>query len=293
MYVMSPWDSGSGTEDTLRPRPGAALIVAGFRRPDEEAMSEVVPAAQRIVDRNSWPPVRAHMGGVAAIATALQRNALDATQKAELLVAPILLIVLLLVFRSPVAAAVPLLIGAATVLAGRGLLVLTTFAMPVNALAVAIASMMGLALGVDYALLMVSRFRQEREAGADLDAAIGIAARAAGRTIVFAGVTLAIAMIAAAFVAPGDLLASVAAGVCVSALLSVLLAISLMPALIQFGAGLTFAVVLDATAIRLVLLPAIMRALGPRAWRLPGWLDRHLPNIDHDVSAAAPPHSPR
>lgn len=233
VYVMSPWDSGSGAEDSLRPRPGAALIVAGFRRPDEEAMSEVVPAAQRIVDRNARPPVRAHMGGVAAIATALQRNALDATQKAELLVAPILLLVLLLVFRSPVAAAVPLLIGAATVLAGRGLLVLTTFAMPVNALAVAIASMMGLALGVDYALLMVSRFRQEREAGADLDSAIGTAARAAGRTIVFAGVTLAVAMVAAAFVAPGDLLASVAAGVCVSALLSVLLAVSLMPALIR------------------------------------------------------------
>jgi hypothetical protein len=49
----------------------------------------------------------------------------------------------------------------------------------------------------------------------------------------------------------------------------------------QFGAGLTFAVVLDATVIRVVLLPAIMRALGPRVWWLPGWLDRHLPHLDH------------
>src|SRR5512146_661386 len=107
VQVMSPWDSGRETS-SLRPRPGAALIVAGFERPDAVAMSEVVPTAQRIVRENVRPPLRAHVGGVAAIATALQKNALDATHHAELLVVPILLIVLLLVFRTPVAAAVPL-----------------------------------------------------------------------------------------------------------------------------------------------------------------------------------------
>jgi RND superfamily putative drug exporter len=234
VQVMSPWDTaGGGDLGTLRPRPGAALIVANFQRPDSAAMSEVVPTAKRIVRRGVRAPLEAHVGGVAAIATALQNNALAATHRAELLVAPILVLVLLLVFRTPLAALIPLLMGAATVLAGRGLLLLSTSMMPINALAVAIASMMGLALGVDYALLMVSRFRQEREAGVDLDRAIEVATRAAGRTIVFAGVTLALAMVTAAFVAPGDLLASVAAGVVVSTLLSVLLAISLMPALIH------------------------------------------------------------
>jgi RND superfamily putative drug exporter len=98
---------------------------------------------------------------------------------------------------------------------------------------VAIASMMGLALGVDYALLMVSRFRQEREGGSSDVRAMETARRAAGQTIVFAGGTLAFVMLAAAFVAPGDLLLSVAAGVVVSTLLSVVLAVSLMPALLQ------------------------------------------------------------
>jgi RND superfamily putative drug exporter len=232
VQVMSPWQPGKPME-VLRPRPGAALVVAGFQRPDEAAMSEVVPTAQRLVRRSVRRPVRAHVGGVSAIAVALQKNALSATHQAELLVAPILVVVLLLVFRSPVAAAVPLLMGAATVLAGRGVLLLSTFAMPINSLAVAIASMMGLALGVDYALLMVSRFRQERDGGADVSTAVATASAAAGHTIVFAGGTLAVAMVAAAFVAPGDLLASVAAGVVVSALLSVLLAISLLPSLLQ------------------------------------------------------------
>ncbi len=230
--VMSPWESNTQL-GALRPRPTAALIVASFQRPQSEAMSKIVPDAQKVVDENVRPPLRAHLGGVAAIATALQKNALEATKHAELLVVPILIIVLLLVFRTPVAAAVPLLMGAATVLAGRGLLLLSTYVMPINSLAVAMASMMGLALGVDYALLMVSRFRQERDGGADVDTAIGTAARAAGRTIVFAGVTLAMAMLTAAMVAPGNLLGSVAAGVMVSALLSVLLAISLMPALLR------------------------------------------------------------
>ena len=230
--VMSPWQPGSGELAVLRPRPGAALLVVSFQRSEAAAMSEVVPAAKRIVAAQVRGPVHAYVGGVAAIAVALQENALAATRHAELLVAPILIIVLLLVFRSPPAAAIPLLMGAATVLAGRGLLLLSTYLMPINAIAVAIASMMGLALGVDYALLMVSRFRQERAAGADSEEAIATAARAAGRTIVFAGATLALVMVSAAFVAPGDLLSSVAAGVVVSTLLSVLLAVSLLPALL-------------------------------------------------------------
>jgi hypothetical protein len=59
----------------------------------------------------------------------------------------------------------------------------------------------------------------------------------------------------------------------------------------QFGAGLAFAVILDATVVRLVLLPALMRALGPRAWWLPAWLDRLLPEIEHSASPgpAEPP----
>jgi hypothetical protein len=56
----------------------------------------------------------------------------------------------------------------------------------------------------------------------------------------------------------------------------------------QFGAGLAFAVILDATVVRLVLLPALMRAVGPRAWWLPAWLDRLIPQIEHVGEPAAP-----
>lgn len=48
----------------------------------------------------------------------------------------------------------------------------------------------------------------------------------------------------------------------------------------QSGVGLTIAVLLDATVVRLVLLPSIMRAVGPRIWWLPGPLERWLPSLD-------------
>jgi RND superfamily putative drug exporter len=48
----------------------------------------------------------------------------------------------------------------------------------------------------------------------------------------------------------------------------------------QFGVGLTIAVLLDATVVRLVLLPAIMRVTGPRVWWLPRWIDGRLPSFE-------------
>ena len=232
--VLSPWDT-RGAAPALRPKPATALVAVDFQRPQEEAVTKVVPQAERIVQRTIARPVQAHLSGLPVIGRAMRDASLRATRRAELIALPVLVIVLMLVFRSPLAAGIPLAMGAATVLAGRGLLWLATYVTPINSLGVAIASMMGLALGVDYALLMVSRYRQEREGGIDHEAAVNAAARAAGRTIVFAGGTLAVTMATAALLAPGGMLGSVAAGVVISGVLSVLLAVSAMPALLQLA----------------------------------------------------------
>ena len=96
-------------------------------------------------------------------------------------------------------------------LASRGLLYFLTDWFDIDAFALTVCTMMGLALGVDYALLMVSRFREELAGGADpLDAAPATR-RTAGRTTVFAGSTLMLSMLVAFFIVPGSLLASLAA----------------------------------------------------------------------------------
>jgi putative drug exporter of the RND superfamily len=236
VQVLSPFDAStsmsSATASSLRPEPGAAFVLVNYIRPPSGAMA-VVPETEAILARTVHPPVHSYLTGVAVIGRALQESTMSDTVRAEMIALPVLILVLLLVFRSPVAAAVPLAMGAATVMAGHGLLWIASFVTPINSLGVAIAAMMSLALGVDYALLMVSRVRQELVAGWDYEEAVAIASRSAGRTIASAGGTLALTMLAASAVATPGLLGPVAIGVVISGLLSIALALSAMPALLR------------------------------------------------------------
>jgi RND superfamily putative drug exporter len=237
VQVLSPWDGssmarGPSMARSLRPAPGSALVLVNFIRPASRAMA-VVPSTEAVIAHTVKRPVHSYLTGVTVIGRAIQEATMSDTLRAEMIALPILILVLLLVFRSPVAAVVPLAMGGATVMAGRGLLWLASFITPINSLGVAIAAMMSLALGVDYALLMVSRVRQELADGWDHEAAVAIASRAAGRTIAAAGGTLALTMLAASAVATPGLLGPVAIGVVISGLLSVTLALTAMPALLR------------------------------------------------------------
>ena len=89
--------------------------------------------------------------------------------------------------------------------------------------------MLGLALGVDYALLMVSRFREELAEGADPVTAAWTTRRTAARTVVFAAATLVLSMVVALFVVPGALLASLAGTLAMVVTLTALIATVLDP----------------------------------------------------------------
>jgi uncharacterized membrane protein YdfJ with MMPL/SSD domain len=119
--TLSPWDRGAGMAG-LRPGGDTALILVDFHVPVAEAVQHTVPELGRIVDRVTSSPVRAHFSGFARISRALQDESISATQRGEMIAVPILIVVLLLVFRSAIAAAIPLAFGGATVIAARGLL---------------------------------------------------------------------------------------------------------------------------------------------------------------------------
>jgi putative drug exporter of the RND superfamily len=206
--TLSPWDRGF--VNRLRPTPHKALIVTDFHVDGKEAVSEKVPLLEEDLERTIRPPVRATQSGFATLSKSILEESISSSEKAELIALPILLLVLLIVFRSPVAAAIPLGFGAIAVLTSRGLLSLLTHIFDVDSLALVVCSMMGLALGVDYALLLVSRFREELAQGSDPLEAAWATRRTAGRTTVFAGSTLVLSMVVALFVVPGALLASLA-----------------------------------------------------------------------------------
>jgi RND superfamily putative drug exporter len=220
--TLSPWDRGA--VGRLRPGPRRALILADFHVDNNQAVDETVPYLERTLETKIQPPVRATQTGFATISKAIQDESIDAAERAELIALPILLVVLLLVFRSPIAALIPLTFGALSVFSSRGLLALLTHWFGVDALALTVCTMMGLALGVDYSLLMVSRFREELAEGADPLEAAWTTRRTAGRTTVFAGSTLVLSMVAALFVAPGALLTSLAGTLALVVVLTVLVA---------------------------------------------------------------------
>jgi putative drug exporter of the RND superfamily len=230
--VLSPWDRSVGPS-ALRPSPRSALVLAVLDRSQSDAIKNGVPGIQGVVDKQVSPPVSSHITGMAVIGHAIKDASFSAGEHAERIALPILLLVLLLVFRSPIAAAVPAVLGFATVAAGTGALSLLATRMPVDTVAVNLAGMMGLALGVDYSLLIVSRFREElaRAPGSDMRrAAARSAAATAGRTVLFAGVALLLGMTVALLLAPGSLLLSAALGVIVVTALAIVGALTAVPA---------------------------------------------------------------
>jgi RND superfamily putative drug exporter len=228
--TISPWDKGA--VERLRPGPRKALIVVDFHVGAEQAVEDTVPFLNRTLEEEISPPVRADQTGLASLLRATIDESIDSTLTAELIAIPFLLLVLLLVFRSPVAAAIPLAFGAATVISSRGVLALAAEWVAIDGSALTVCSMMGLALGVDYALLMVSRFREELEAGAEPLEAAQMTRRTAGRTTAFAGSTLFLAMLVTLAVMPGNLLLSLAGTAIVVAAISVLVAALVGPALL-------------------------------------------------------------
>jgi uncharacterized membrane protein YdfJ with MMPL/SSD domain len=159
--------------------------------------------------------------------------------RAELLAIPVTLLVLLLAFGSVVAALVPVLLGLTAVAAGLGLLGPLSQVFPVQDSAKTVILLIGLAVGVDYALFYVVRSREER-ARRGTRAALETAARTSGRTVVVSGATVAVAL-AGMFVVRAKVMNGIAAG--------------------------TIAVVACAVAGSVTVLPAVLRLLGPRIVR--------------------------
>jgi putative drug exporter of the RND superfamily len=228
--TLSPWDMGS--VEGLRPTPNKALILADFHVDTKTAVNEVVPHLEALLEEQVSAPVRVTQTGYATLSRALQEESIDSAEHGELIALPILLVVLLLVFRSPIAAIIPLGFGAITVLASRGILYFLTKWFSIDAFALTVCTMIGLALGVDYALLMVSRFREELAGGAEPAEAARLTRHHAGRTVAFAGSTLLLSMLVSLLILPGSLLVSLAGTVAMVVVLSVTVATLVGPAIL-------------------------------------------------------------
>jgi RND superfamily putative drug exporter len=238
--ALSAWDAGAASQG-LRPSQSAAMIVVSVDRPEKDVVNQDQPQIERLVARDLASPVRASVTGQPSIDRALKDHALSDSLRAELIALAILFLLLLLALRTPLAAALVTLIGAGTVLSAFGLMALLGRVIDTDPIAVALASMTGLALGVGYALLILDRAHQQQRAStADPSStakAVTTAVETTGRAVLFAGTGLILALLLATAIAPTTILTSLGIGVLLCSALAVGGAVVVMPAAITLFKG--------------------------------------------------------
>ncbi|MEY3407024.1 MAG: hypothetical protein RL038_85 [Actinomycetota bacterium] len=176
--------------------------------------------------------VKIYVGGVGSIYTAINTQITEDITFAEKISIPLTLLMLLIVFGSAVAASMPLIVGLFAISGAMfGIFTVSLFT-DVSVFALNLITGLGLGLGIDYALLMVNRFREEMDKETDVDVAIRNTINTAGRTVLFSGLTVALTL-SSMFVFPQQFLRSFAfAGVLVC-LMAVVGALVPLPAALR------------------------------------------------------------
>ena len=212
---------------------GGALIIVGLD-PHNESFEALVPVLRAKADwmegqlRPRYPNIKLQITGETPLTFDLRKVSADDVTHAEERAMPVTLLLLLLAFGSLVAALLPLGIGLLSISMALGATALLAHYLHLSILVQNLATMLGLGLGIDYALLMVSRFREALAEGYDPGHAADIAAGQAGRTLVISATTVAIGFSALLTVPISELRSIGIVGLLVT-VLSVILCIFILP----------------------------------------------------------------
>jgi len=227
-HVVNPLREPQAAE--LIAEDGQSLVLAGdLSTNDVEDAGGI--AAERVKKLADASPLDVAEGGFAQGFNETNDQTRRDLTTAELIAFPVLALFLLLVFRGVVAASIPLLIGGVSIVGTLFALRLMSTFVDTSVFALNIATGLSLGLAVDYALLMVSRYREELERDGATQEAHRRTVLTAGRTAVFSGMTVAAAMAALIFMPQRFLYSMAVAGASV-AVLSSLIAILVVPSLL-------------------------------------------------------------
>ena len=212
---------------------GGALIIVGLD-PHDQAVEALVPKLRAKADwmedqlRSRYPKIDLEITGESPLTFDLRKVSADDVRHAEERAMPVTLLLLLLAFGSLAAALLPLGIGVLSISMAMGAAALLAHYLHLSILVQNLATMLGLGLGIDYALLMVSRFREALAEGYSPGEAANIAAGQAGRTLIISATTVAIGFSALLPVPISELRSIGIAGLLVT-VLSVILCTFILP----------------------------------------------------------------
>jgi RND superfamily putative drug exporter len=234
--VWSVHDAYDGTAGMRSYDGRASLIVVDEAKSLSDARATAV--ATSVADRlaklsDVVPGLTVRTGGDQIANAEIGRQAQRDTEHGELISLPITLVVMVLIFGGFLAAGLPLLGAVGSI--GGALLALFGFSklMPLDPTVLPVATVLGLGLSIDYALLVVTRFREERVAGASLACAIERTCATAGRTIAFSALTVATSL-SGLFVFVSPIFRAVAAAGVSVVVLACLAGLTLVPATLGF-----------------------------------------------------------
>jgi RND superfamily putative drug exporter len=256
--VADPWSTGA--EALLASDGRAALaVVTVIGGLDDDAEIELAHEIADVARGLDAPDVL--VGGNVLIGEEFATASESDLLRGEAIALPIAFVVMIFLLGGLRAAGMPMLVALAGVIPALAVLVGATLVGDVSIFSINVVNMLGIGLGIDYGLLIVSRFREERGRGREVDDAVIETVSSAGKTVVFSALTVAVAM----------------CGLFVFGL----------PILSSFGAA-GLGVVLACMAAAVTLLPATLAVIGgkipptaPRAdvagrfYRLTRWVQRH------------------
>ena len=238
--VVSWWSTGA--EALLANDASSALVLAQIVG-DEDDVNTTFNAVRNSIENDPIDSLDIGFAGQAPVRSETVETSEADLRRAELISFPLVLLVLLWVFRSPIAAALPLLVGVVSIIGTMATLRIATGFGSVSIFSLNLTTALGFGLAVDYCLLLISRYRSERALGSSDPMTTTM--KTAGRAIAFSASTTAVALACLAFFPLGFLRSMAIAG----------------PIVVLIAAGLALGV-----------LPVMLRMLGPNLdrWTLPG-----------------------
>ena len=249
---------------------GSSIVIVGLStaKGSAEPLMENLRKATETVRLQTvarYPDLSFGWTGEAAVNADMRRLGGHETRVAELRVLPITLMLLLVAFRSLIAAILPVICGGLTIVVSLGAIAFVNRVLPASIIVVSIVSMVGLGLSIDYALLIVSRYRDALREGLLRSAAVIEAAQHGGRTVLVSGSAVAIGF-GALLLVPVSEVRSIGIGGLLVTTVAVLVALTLLPVLLGWLGPLI-------EVGRLRLAPNLSASLSWRRWAT--WVGHH------------------
>ena len=224
--------------DRVRRAPGRPLVVPLDSKVGESGAIDASVELRERLGVHEQPgtaadgAIRVHLVGQAALWAAMQEVATEDVEAAERSGFPIIALILLAVFGSLAAAALPLLLGFASVAVTGALIYALSTTMEMSVFVTNMASMIGIGVAVDYSLFVLARYREEIHAGLAPEEARGAALATSGVAVLFSGLTV-MASLAGLFMVDATAIRSMATGAILVVAVSMLASATLLPVLIR------------------------------------------------------------